>query len=288
MDNRTYAEPLDIEVPPDCTLVLAAAKWDEEEDPITRVKARLPGHQSADGVRAHLRGGVKITGAGAGSVIVLDGLLLEGGVIVADGQLTALRIAHCTIAPGSGGLTVGRNVDLSVDIERSISGPVAIDASAGSVSVRDSILDADGAVALAGPATAIDRSTLIGGASLRSVNASDCIFTAPVIVERRQTGCVRYSYVPLESRVPRRFRCRPVDAAEADRLFPEFTSVRYGDPGYGQLAADTPAAIARGGDAEGEMGAFAFVQAPYRLANLRTRLDEYLRFGLEAGTFFAT
>jgi hypothetical protein len=158
----------------------------------------------------------------------------------------------------------------------------------GSFSVRDSIVDAAGGTALTAPATAIDRSTLLGGASLRSFRASDCIFTAPVLVERRQSGCVRYSYVPLESRVPRRFRCRPRDAAEADRLFPEFTSVRYGDPGYGQLAADAPDAIARGGDAEAEMGAFAFVQAPYRLANLRARLDEYLRFGFEAGTFFAT
>ena len=33
------------------------------------------------------------------------------------------------------------------------------------------------------------------------------------------------------------------------------------------------------------MGAWHFVQAPLRLRNLRVALDEYLRFGLEAGVF---
>jgi hypothetical protein len=40
-----------------------------------------------------------------------------------------------------------------------------------------------------------------------------------------------------------------------------------------------------GADDEGEMGAWHFVQAPLRLRNLRVALDEYLRFGLEAGVF---
>jgi hypothetical protein len=33
------------------------------------------------------------------------------------------------------------------------------------------------------------------------------------------------------------------------------------------------------------MGAWHFVQAPLRLRSLRLALEEYLRFGLEAGTF---
>jgi hypothetical protein len=35
------------------------------------------------------------------------------------------------------------------------------------------------------------------------------------------------------------------------------------------------------------MGAWHFLQAPQRVANLRVALDEYLRFGLEAGIAFA-
>ena len=43
-----------------------------------------------------------------------------------------------------------------------------------------------------------------------------------------------------------------------------------------------------GADDDGEIGAFHFLQQPQRLANLEGRLDEYLRFGLEAGVFLVT
>ncbi len=36
------------------------------------------------------------------------------------------------------------------------------------------------------------------------------------------------------------------------------------------------------------MGAFNFLKNPQRLTNLTTRMDEYLRFGLEAGVVFVT
>jgi hypothetical protein len=47
----------------------------------------------------------------------------------------------------------------------------------------------------------------------------------------------------------------------------------------------TPAAILRGADDEGEMGALHAAFRPQREANLRLRLDEHLRAGLEAGVF---
>jgi hypothetical protein len=46
--------------------------------------------------------------------------------------------------------------------------------------------------------------------------------------------------------------------------------------------------IAGGAEDEGEMGAFNFLANRQRLANLMTRMDEYLRFGLEAGVVFDT
>jgi hypothetical protein len=36
------------------------------------------------------------------------------------------------------------------------------------------------------------------------------------------------------------------------------------------------------------MGAFSFLKQPQREANLRAALDEYLRWGLEAGVLFAS
>ena len=106
-------------------------------------------------------------------------------------------------------------------------------------------------------------------------------------VERRQVGCVRFSYLPFNSEAPRRFRCQPRDAASADDVEPQFVSTSYGEPAYAQLATTCPLEITSGADDEGEMGAWHWVQAPLRLRNLRLALDEYLRFGLEAGIIIA-
>ena len=90
----------------------------------------------------------------------------------------------------------------------------------------------------------IGDSTVIGKLHVRLMPlASNTIFfarlaaadawKAPVWVERKQEGCVRFSFVPAGSLVPKRFRCVP-DDAHPDAL-PHFTSLRYGDPGYAQL-----------------------------------------------------
>jgi hypothetical protein len=107
---------------------------------------------------------------------------------------------------------------------------------------------------------------------------------APVWAERRQVGCIRFSFVPPGSRTPRRFQCAGADPAQR----PNHTSLRYGDPGYMQLRRSTHAAIRTGASDESEMGVTHELYAPQRETNLRIRLDEYLRYGLEAGIFYAT
>jgi hypothetical protein len=69
---------------------------------------------------------------------------------------------------------------------------------------------------------------------------------------------------------------------------PAFTSETYGDPGYAQLGRAVSAKISAGGDNGSEMGAFNHLFQPQRIADLRQSLDEYLRFGLEAGVFLVT
>jgi hypothetical protein len=64
--------------------------------------------------------------------------------------------------------------------------------------------------------------------------------------------------------------------------------MRFGDPAYLQLATATRDAIRRGADDESEMGATHLLFTPQRETNLLLRLDEYLRFGLEAGFFYAS
>jgi hypothetical protein len=51
---------------------------------------------------------------------------------------------------------------------------------------------------------------------------------------------------------------------------------------------DNPPLICQGADDRAEMGAFHNLFQAQRQNNLSQRLVEYLRFGLEAGVFFAS
>lgn len=144
----------------------------------------------------------------------------------------------------------------------------------------------------------MESCTLIGKVHAALIKASNGIFhaalatgdtwSAPVIAERRQAGYARYCYVPLDAQLPPRYACQPQSVEQVHLMVPRFTSLRYGHPGYCQLHAACPCQIRRGAADEGEMGAFHDLYAPQREAGLRERLDEYLRFGLEAGLFFAS
>jgi hypothetical protein len=120
-----------------------------------------------------------------------------------------------------------------------------------------------------------------------------------VISTLRQAGCVRFCYLPAGSITPRRYRCQPDSALQGvtnsiaenairNRIKPAFTSNHYGEPGYAQLKLTVPSEITTGADDGAEMGAFRFLQQPQREANLYSSLDEYLRFGLEAGIIYVT
>ncbi len=119
---------------------------------------------------------------------------------------------------------------------------------------------------------------------LAQLDAAGDAWPAPVWAERRQVGCIRFSFVPPGSRTPRRFQCVGGDPAHR----PFHTSLRYGDPGYMQLRRSTHRAIRTGASDESEMGVTHELYQPQRETNLRIRLDEYLRYGLEAGFFYAT
>ena len=225
-------------------------------------------------------------------MVVLDGFLIDGTVTVQPGALGGLRIAHSTIVPRAGvrlsiqagGVESTRNVRLEVDLDHAICGGVEASEFIAGMAIRDSIVQGDVQV----PDLAIERSTVLGGLDARTIHASESIFTERVEVARRQTGCVRFSWLPLDSRAPRRHRCQPTDDDAAGVIRPTFTSITHGDPGYGQLARVTPREIVQGAEDEGEMGAFHFLAQPRRLADLEARLDEYMRLGLEAGVFFVT
>ncbi|SOE87084.1 hypothetical protein SAMN05446935_7643 [Burkholderia sp. YR290] len=295
-DNGRYSEALAISVAADKQLELRAA---DKHRPTIVLAAPL-----------------EISG-GARATVTLSGLMITGGPIrISAGggnQLQRLRILHCTLVPATQPCLVVDLPDVEIQIERSIVGGLRV-VDGARITITDSIVDAttQTEVALSAPdalgaggvLTIID-STVIGKVHTEEMKlATNSIFLADLAAndpwlgagkpgtavrsERKQAGCVRFSYVPWSAIVPRRYRCVPASAEDTVRIRPQFTSMRYGDPGYGQLALATPTQIRNGADDEGEIGAFHLLYQPQREANMRVRLKEYLRFSLEAGFYYVT
>ena len=288
LDSGRFSGTLSIDVPDDAGIEIRAA---EHVRPTIVLEAPLS-----------VRGG-------SGSRLSLNGLLLAGNVLdvpTANNELRELRLVHCTVVPGrtlaSDGtaqepgqpsVVVGpRGVTLL--LLRTISGALSVPAGS-RAEIRESVVDAGDQAATAyagadGPSPeyggdlSVDSTTFIGRLVCGSLAASNAIFMGLVEVRRRQEGCLRFSYASLDSVVPRRYRCQPGEGPEANNV-PHFQSLRYGTGQYGRLAAATPSAIRRGAEDESEMGAFRWLYEPQRVADLQTRLDEYLRVGLEAGIF---
>jgi hypothetical protein len=304
MDSHRYEDAVPtITIPEGTTLVIVAADWPLELDGLSR----RPGRLVPSGRRPHVVSDLTVIGtAPVGSLrpggLQIDGLLIEGVVSVQPGHLGTLRLAHSTVvpAPGVDVLSVAANpvagqdnAELRVRLERAIVGRVSAAETIAGLAVQDSIvdgqlLDAPAGVAITAGDADVQASTVLGSMAVRTLHAGNCLVTGIVTVERRQVGCVRYSYVPPGSLVPRRFRCQPADGADATRIVPRFTTTRYGDPAYAQLATSGPTELATTAEGEGEMGAWYFLHQPQRLRNVRTSLEEYLRLGLEAGIFLAT
>ena len=286
---------------------------------------------------------------GANAEVTLNGVLLAGApmrILSALGDtLRKVRLLHCTLVPG---LSLGidgtpdspgapslliehTETPIDIEIDHCIVGAIHAPPNA-TVLIRHSIVDANNDTAMAysdldgvraGGTVSVVNSTIIGRMHTGLLKlASNSIFlsrtedgSAPVRSERRQTGCVRFSWAPLEARVPRRYRCQPeleiaervqaaiaksgtntigdgqrqaIKAAVVASVVPAFTSVRYTDPGYCQLRLSVPEQIRSGADDQAEMGAFHDLFQPQRESNICARLREYLRFGLEAGVFYET
>jgi hypothetical protein len=275
--------------------------------------------RAADGVRPTLVLTAEATIAGGDdAAVVLNGLLIAGNrlrVPAAGNALRRLTIRHCTLVPGwnlaingaplnpAEASLVVESPDLLLTLERTIAGALRVDEDAtahctdciidATATTRAAYADVDGAAA--GGSLMLEACTVIGKLHAQATPLiSNCIllaaraqadpWTAPVRVTRRQEGCVRFTYLPATSRVPRRFRCQPVHPG----IVPHFTSLRYGHPGYCQVTRITSNEIRRGADDEGEMGAFHHLYQPQRETNLRVRLDEYLRAGLQAGIVYET
>jgi hypothetical protein len=271
-------------------------------------------------------------------VLTLSGVVVEGFVHVI-GDLGQLRVLHSTLVPGrqldedgkpktsspsliADGLGVTGtpiNTELKVELAYSILGGLVVPENVNSIWSLDSIVDGVGAPAISDGAgghsapLTTQRTTFFGQVLVKSLHASEVIFTAIADAKRTQDGCVRFSYVPPGSHVPRRYRCQPdleieqeiadaikqnplLSAAEQAEitnfiegwLVPSFKAHSYGSPFYAQAHLGCPEQIRTGAEDGSEMGAFSNLKQPQRESNLKIRLQEYLPFGLEAGIIYVT
>jgi hypothetical protein len=234
-------------------------------------------------------------------------------------QLAGLVLNHLTLVPGwalgtdgtpqapNQAALIANLPGLQVNIDRSVVGSLLTNTDS-LVSVTDSIVDAtsvtgvsyasplmDGPILGPGGTLSLTSCTVIGKIHAQALDiVSDSIllaqletgdpWPAPVKADRRQEGGMRFSFLPAGSLLPEQYQC----LTPGDNLWPYFTSLRYGSPGYGQMRPFTVDSIRRGADDHGEMGAFHFVNAPQRESDLLVRLTEYTPVGLEVGIFYET
>ncbi len=328
LDSRTYDVPAQIVLPNEGFLVIEAANGVRPLIQTSAAGLEidsLPPANPADPTREAtltlsgllIEGHLHIIGD-LGRLRLLHSTLVPGRRLTEDGagETTDPSLEVEAGAPGS-----ELNTELRIEMAFSITGAMVLPEHARGVRLLDSITDSVDASAFAygdgagnaGPDLHVERSTIFGGVAARSLVMSESIVTGQIDTVRTQDGCVRFSYVRPGSRTPRRYRCQPdlaiTDALKKaeernpsltllerqqirdfaeDSVVPSFTTDQYGQPAYAQLRRIAPDEIQKGAEDGSEMGAYSHVKQTQRLSNLCLRLDEYLPFGLDAGTIFVT
>lgn len=260
---------------------------------------------------------ISISGKGGGACL-FDGVFLAGRNVRIKGDVGDVIFRHCTLVPGWGlhhdcqprhagdpSIQI-RNSRTRLTIEHSILGGIQIEQPQREneptrIQISDSVIDAssNGSMAMwdeecsaAWVALTILRSTVIGKMEIHAVElAENSIFTGLVTVARRQSGCVRFCYVPPDSRTPRRFDCQPTGdatAASGSNVVPVFNSTRYGTSTYCQLAESCSDTIRGGASDQSEMGVFHNLFQLQRHAALLARLEEYVPASSQVGILFAS
>jgi hypothetical protein len=237
------------------------------------------------------------SGANEDAVIVLDGLWIGAmpqSSIVLRGDFKAVTLKHVTLDPGGSRMHEGSgndipNITLVVDasvelltIDSSILGPLRIGNQGyiEKVVISDSIVQSSDETvpALQLPETELhlQRATLLGDLRVQCLWATDSLIVGQSEVKNTQRGCFRFSAVKNGlSRLPRQYRSVQI---EKPNLL--FTSRRFGDPGYMQLSSVAPQNIVRGANNGAEMGACNALINSQKIDSLRTKVEEYMPFGL--------
>jgi hypothetical protein len=184
---------------------------------------------------------------------------------------------------------------LEAFVTRTVCGDISVTPTITGLTISECAIK--GTVKAENSAVTIDRSTITRPVNVQSIEASETIFTDTLTCQRTQVGCVRFSFFPPGSKVPRAYRCQPETAVKDNptedasqvrsRISPSFVSVSPAHPSFLRLAASTPVEIKAGAEDEDGMGVYHREFLTLRKANLRFALSEHLRIGLSAGIFDA-
>ena len=241
-DSAAYTEKLILQLDPYESLQIRAANG-------RRPTLRLLDYMAAQPDSLVVSGGASSRLTLDGLLITGRGMQVRGPDAAGDatgagtpGDLCDIAIRHCTFVPGWGldcccdptrpsepSIEIF-NSTAKIRIEHSIVGAIRITANEAATDpvelcVSDSFLDAtdDALYVLNGPDDAVGyaslriaRCTVFGRVLVHQVSlAENCIFIGCLCVARRQGGCVRFCYVPPDSRTPRRYECQPDLVREA-------------------------------------------------------------------------
>ena len=253
--------------------------------------------QSANGQRPYClmkTNWVLNTGTNTDATVALDGLWLgakSDQKLILRGDFETVHLAHMTLDPGGARndeemvpsinpvvLSVQGHIETLV-IEKSILGRIDI-SGPGHVEklmLSDSILQApsiaDMVLATTGDLIA-KRVTIIGGVRAQHLEVGDSILVGEVNALNPQTGCVRFSALPISNNLPHPYECFYLSAG-----MQLFHSTRFGDPGYCRLRDSLDREILEGAEEGLEMGAFNLALRPVKLESLTIKIEEYMPFG---------
>ncbi len=296
LDNGAYGGSLEIPLPPGASLAIVA---DNGVRPAIEAIGRLviklveplsPLPSTVDHSDAYHR-----------RHLTLNGLLVEGGVRIADAGPAAVVQGPVTISIGHStlmatgmetALAASQAAAVRIEFDSCIVGPLVLSEDLGQLAISNCIIDAAGRFALCGPgstpgpAIRLANTTIFGQVWAHDVEANDVIFVDPLHAAQPATAqSVQRSYVPPGSLG---LDGQPYAATSQGIDPPQFISTRYGDPAYAQLSVHCAPEI-RAGAADGsEIGAFHELHAVQAEANLRATLAEYLPLGLHPALFLQT
>lgn len=314
-DSGLYEDPIHINLPPGHHLQLAASSGArpvillaDRPDQLL-IGGDANSYFTMDGLLIAGRG-LQIEGELAG-VIIRHSTLVPGWNLDPECEPDQLEEPSIDIVNAWPCLTIERSILGSIQINNDEvhQDPMAIRISDSILDATGSDCDGPACEAIGGYGCTLAharltllRSTVFGRVDVHTLElAENSILMGKLKVARRQQGCMRFCYVRPGSRTPKRYHCQPdlaqalareqlLDQAEIPptdaeldalaesaraRVKPQFTSQRYGKPGYCQLGVTCADEITQGASDQSEMGAFHHLYQPQRLANLRARVEEY-------------